>query len=127
MQPAVSLRQLLTPAQASALAQPPETLAAQLQATLDWLGAAPEGSARRVITLGDAAYPAALTGRAMAVFTMAMFLGVAAMQWFTGLVASLASARGGDPFVAVMASIAALLVAGAAAFRFLPKPPASEH
>ena len=74
-----------------------------------------------------AAYPAALTGRAMAVFTMAMFLGVAAMQWFTGLVASLASARGGDPFVAVMASIAALLVAGAAAFRFLPKPPASEH
>jgi predicted MFS family arabinose efflux permease len=30
------------------------------------------------------AYPAALTGRAMAVFTMAMFLGVALMQWLTG-------------------------------------------
>ena len=59
-QPAPALRQLLTPAQASALAQPPETLAAQLQATLDWLGAAAEGSVRRVITLGDAAYPAAL-------------------------------------------------------------------
>ena len=41
-----------------------------------------------------AAYPAALTGRAMAVFTMAMFLGVAAMQWLTGLVASLPSAGG---------------------------------
>ena len=46
---------MLSPAQASALAQPPETLAAQLQATLDWLGAAAEGSVRRVITLGDAA------------------------------------------------------------------------
>ncbi len=37
------------------------------------------------------AYSPALTGRAMAVFTMAMFLGVAAMQWFTGLAASVAS------------------------------------
>ena len=70
-----------------------------------------------------AAYPAALTGRAMAVFTMAMFLGVAAMQWFTGLVASLATARGGDPFVAVMACIATLLALGALAFRLLPSPP----
>lgn len=70
-----------------------------------------------------AAYPASLTGRAMAVFTMAMFLGVAAMQWFTGLVASLAKAQGaGDPFVAVMASIAALLVLAALGFRLLPQP-----
>lgn len=59
-QPAVALRQLLTPAQASALAQPPEALPAQLQTTLDWLAAAPDGAARRVITLGDPAYPAAL-------------------------------------------------------------------
>lgn len=68
------------------------------------------------------AYPAALTGRAMAVFTMAMFLGVAAMQWFTGIVASVASAHGADPFTAVLASIAALLVAGTLAFVLLPGP-----
>jgi predicted MFS family arabinose efflux permease len=69
-----------------------------------------------------AAYPAAITGRAMAVFTMAMFLGVAAMQWFTGIVASVASAQGFDPFTAVLASIAALLTAGALAFVLLPGP-----
>ena len=70
-----------------------------------------------------AAYPAALTGRAMAVFTMAMFLGVAAMQWFTGIVASLATAQGAEPYTAVLASIAALLAAGALAFTLLPGPP----
>ena len=59
-QPATALRQLLTPAQASALQQVPEALAAQLQATLDWLGAAEDGIARRVVTLGDAAYPTSL-------------------------------------------------------------------
>ncbi|HQQ70316.1 MAG TPA: MFS transporter [Alicycliphilus sp.] len=71
-----------------------------------------------------AAYPAALTGRAMAVFTMAMFLGVAAMQWFTGLVASLAKAHASaDPYSWVMAAIAALLALAALAFRLLPQPP----
>ena len=68
------------------------------------------------------AYPAAMTGRAMAVFTMAMFLGVAAMQWFTGVVASSAAAWGVDPFTAVFASMSALLVCGAAAFVLLPGP-----
>ncbi|MFI5443738.1 MFS transporter [Polaromonas sp. UC242_47] len=68
------------------------------------------------------AYPAALTGRAMAVFTMAMFLGVAAMQWFTGIVASVATAHGAEPYTAVLASIAALLAAGAVAFTLLPGP-----
>ena len=68
------------------------------------------------------AYPAAMTGRAMAVFTMAMFLGVAAMQWFTGVVASSAAAWGVDPFTAVFASMATLLVCGAAAFVLLPGP-----
>ena len=72
-----------------------------------------------------AAYPAALTGRAMAVFTMAMFLGVAGMQWLTGLVASLATQRGLDPFTAVLACIAALLAVGAVAYRLLPAPPAT--
>ncbi|MBV7543230.1 MFS transporter [Acidovorax sp. sic0104] len=69
------------------------------------------------------AYPAAMTGRAMAVFTMALFLGVALMQWATGLAASVASARGADPYVAVMLTIAGMLAAGAAAFRLLPAPP----
>ena len=68
------------------------------------------------------AYPAAMTGRAMAVFTMAMFLGVALMQWVTGLAASLASERGTDPYVAVMLTIAAMLAASALAFRLLPAP-----
>jgi predicted MFS family arabinose efflux permease len=66
------------------------------------------------------AYPAALTGRAMAVFTMAMFLGVALMQWITGVVASVAQAHGTEPFTAVLATVAVLLAAGAAAFVLLP-------
>ena len=70
-----------------------------------------------------AAYPAALTGRALALFTMAMFLGVAAMQWFTGWVATLAAARGMDAYAAVLATIGALLAAGTAAFAWLPAPP----
>ncbi len=69
-----------------------------------------------------AAYPTAMTGRAMALFTMAMFLGVALMQWLTGLVASIAAGFGGDPFVAVLAAMALLLAAGAAAFVWLPAP-----
>ena len=69
-----------------------------------------------------AAYSAALTGRALAAFTMAMFLGVAAMQWFTGIVASVATAYGAEPYTAVLASIAALLAAGALAFTCLPGP-----
>lgn len=71
-----------------------------------------------------AAYPAAMTGRALSVFTMAMFLGVATMQWFTGVVASVASAQGVEPFTAVLASIAALLALGALAFTVLPQPAA---
>lgn len=70
------------------------------------------------------AYPAAMTGRALALFTMAMFLGVALMQWLTGLAASIAAAHAVDPFVAVLGTIAALLSAGAAAFAWLPRPQA---
>ena len=68
------------------------------------------------------AYPPAMTGRAMAVFTMAMFLGVALMQWVTGVAASIAAAQGADPYVAVMLTIAAMLAVGALAFRLLPAP-----
>ncbi|WP_077001394.1 MFS transporter [Variovorax sp. KK3] len=68
------------------------------------------------------AYPAALTGRAMAVFTMAMFLGVALMQWLTGVAASVAQAFGMEPYAVVLGFIAVLLVAGCAAFTWLPAP-----
>ncbi|HRP27411.1 MAG TPA: MFS transporter [Burkholderiaceae bacterium] len=71
------------------------------------------------------AYPESVTGRAIALFTMAMFLGIALMQWLTGLVASIAAAHGADPFVAVLGTIALLLAAGAAAFAWLPRPPGS--
>jgi len=71
-----------------------------------------------------AAYPESSTGRAMAVFTMAMFLGVAVVQWLSGLVASLAQARQGDPYTAVLLSIAGLVALGALAFVLLPAPPA---
>jgi predicted MFS family arabinose efflux permease len=68
------------------------------------------------------AYPAHMTGRAMAVFTMAMFLGVAVMQWVTGGIATAAAALKWEPYAAVLGSIALMLCAGAAAFRLLPAP-----
>ena len=68
------------------------------------------------------AYPAAITGRAMAVFTMAMFLGVALMQWVTGVAASVAVSHGAEPFTAVLATIAALLLAATIGFALLPAP-----
>jgi hypothetical protein len=68
------------------------------------------------------AYPEALTGRATAVFTMAMFLGIALMQWVTGVAASIVQERQADPFTAVLLAIAALLVAGGVAFAWLPAP-----
>ncbi len=70
-----------------------------------------------------AAYPAAMTGRAMAVFTMAMFLGVAIMQWLTGGIASAAVAHRLEPHAAVLGAIAAMLALGALLFRMLPAPP----
>jgi predicted MFS family arabinose efflux permease len=68
------------------------------------------------------AYPARMTGRAMAVFTMAMFLGVALMQWLTGLAASAAVALHVEPYGAVLAAIFAFLVIAAVAFQRLPQP-----
>ena len=73
------------------------------------------------------AYAPAVTGRAMAVFTMALFLGVALMQWVTGVAASIAAAQGADPYVAVMLTIAAMLGVGALAFRLLPAPVQPVH
>lgn len=72
-----------------------------------------------------AAYPAALTGRALSVFTMAMFIGVALAQWLTGVAAAIALAHAVDPYRAVLGSLAFLLSAGALAFARLPAPPKS--
>ncbi|RYY64430.1 MAG: MFS transporter, partial [Comamonadaceae bacterium] len=69
------------------------------------------------------AYPSALTGRAMALFTMAMFLGVGLMQWLTGLVATAAPAYGFDVYASVMAAVGGLLALAALAFIVLPAPP----
>lgn len=69
------------------------------------------------------AYPVAMTGRAMAVFTMAMFLGVGLMQWLTGLVATASRGWGVELYAAVLGSIAAMLAAAAIAFSALPRPP----
>ena len=69
------------------------------------------------------AYPAQIVGRALALFTMSMFLGVAVMQWFTGLVASMAKAQGADIYAAVLLTIASLLAVGAVAFAWLPHAP----
>ena len=68
------------------------------------------------------AYPAHLTGRAMAVFTMAMFLGVALAQWLTGAAATWANQNGVEPYRAVFGLLAALLALGALAFWRLPAP-----
>ena len=59
-QGSAALRQVVTPVQASALAQAPEGLPALLHATLAWLAGAQAGLPRCVITLGDAAYPGGL-------------------------------------------------------------------
>lgn len=104
-------------------------LALGRQAWLDVGGAMAVGvlSGYMVLQYSDvrSAYPAAMTGRAMALFTMAMFLGVALMQWTTGLVATWATAQGMEPFRAVMLAIAAMLTLGALGFRLLPAPPAT--
>ncbi|MGZ8258949.1 MAG: MFS transporter [Caldimonas sp.] len=101
-------------------------MAANLSARVDVVVAIAIGlaSGYMVLQYADvrAAYPATMTGRALALFTMAMFLGVAAMQAFTGWVADLATRVGVDPHQAILAAIALLLVAGGAAFLFLPSP-----
>ena len=77
-----------------------------------------------VMQYGDvrATYPTHTTGRAMAVFTMAMLLGVALMQWLTGLAASAAAGLGVETYTAVFGAIALFLLLGTALFRFLPGP-----
>ncbi len=63
-QSAIALRQIVSERLAQALAHPPEGLDAQLQVTWDWLHAHADdktpGSAKAILTLADARYPAAL-------------------------------------------------------------------
>ena len=65
-------------------------------------------------------YSAEMSGRAMSVFTMAMFLGVAIVQSLSGFAASWSQALGQDAYAGVLVCVASLLVLGALAFRVLP-------
>lgn len=67
-----------------------------------------------------ASYSAEMSGRAMSVFTMAMFLGVAIVQSLSGFAASWSLALGQDPYTGVLVCVASLLGLGALAFRVLP-------
>ena len=71
----------------------------------------------------QSAYPAEMIGRALSVFTMAMFLGVAALQWGSGLAASIALTLDMDPLRVALLSICTALAIGALAFWRLPWPP----
>ncbi|RMX14905.1 MFS transporter [Vandammella animalimorsus] len=71
-----------------------------------------------------AAYPSHMTGRAMALFTMSMFLGVAVMQTLTGAAAGWALAHGREPFFTVFVCIALVMALGVSAYTLLPKPAA---
>ncbi|WP_188608417.1 MFS transporter [Chelatococcus reniformis] len=73
------------------------------------------------------AYPPQSQGRALSALTMSMFAGVAIVQWLSGLAAALASNHGADPVTAAYLSLAAIAVAGAAAFALLPGPRRQEH
>ena len=67
-----------------------------------------------------ASYSAEMSGRAMSVFTMAMFLGVAIVQSLSGLAASWSQALGREPYSGVLVCVASVLTMGALAFRQLP-------
>jgi len=69
-----------------------------------------------------ASYPVALTGRAMSLLNMAMFLGVALVQWLSGAAASMASSWHADTYSAALGLIAATLAVGVIAFICLPAP-----
>lgn len=68
-------------------------------------------------------YAPDMAGRALSVFTMAMFLGVAGVQTLTGWVASLAPPLGLDPYTAALGTTSVLLALGALAFWRLPAQP----
>ncbi len=73
------------------------------------------------------AYPEAVRGRALSLFTMAMFLGISLMQWASGLAASLAPRVGLEPFSAALLTMSAMLLLGALAFWKLPRADGPAH
>ncbi|MDH0371407.1 MFS transporter [Comamonas aquatica] len=70
-----------------------------------------------------ASYPNHMTGRALSLFTMSMFLRVALMQWFTGVVAAWATRQGWEAYTAVALTIALWLACASTAYRLLPASP----
>ena len=68
-------------------------------------------------------YPPATTGRALSIFTMAMFLGAALMQWLSGVVAGVAERQGSDIYQAVMLMVASMLGMGVLAYRVIKPSP----
>lgn len=67
-------------------------------------------------------YPVAVVGRAIALLNMAMFFGVAVVQWLAGSVAGLAVARGADPIGPIFLMLAGLLIVATTAYWLLPWP-----
>ena len=67
------------------------------------------------------AYEANVRGRALSLFTMAMFLGISLMQWVTGVAASVAQSFGFEPFRVVLLTMSAMLLAGTVAFWKMPR------
>lgn len=67
-------------------------------------------------------YPPAVVGRAIALLNMAMFFGVAVVQWLAGLVASIAVAHGADPIGPIFFMLAALLATATTGYWLLPWP-----
>ena len=68
-----------------------------------------------------AAYPANQTGRAIALLNTSMFLGVALMQWLTGVASTWAGQHGVETFEAALLTVAIMLALGTLAFAWLPK------
>ncbi len=64
-------------------------------------------------------WPPEMSGRALALFNSAMFLGVAAMQWASGTAAAAAHPIGAGPVAAAFWTIAAMLLVGTALYLVL--------
>jgi len=61
------------------------------------------------------------TGRAIAMLNTSMFLGVALMQWLTGLTSTWAGQHGIETFQGALLTVSIMLALGALAFALLPK------
>lgn len=73
------------------------------------------------------AFPPEQTGRALSLFTMSMFLGIALMQYISGLGATLAPAFGLAALDGALAAICALIALGLAGFVLLPWPESAKR